>query len=144
VDPRIRIVLRIIDEQQGNFRVPLTTTRKLLGLSQTRLLRLFKLGVGKTLSQYLRQARMTRAAQLVELYDVPIKEVAHQCGYDDMSNFYRDFRKVHKMTPHGLRARQIELLYDSKEPLRGAIEPLRADQRPQTIVDPFLRRSRQI
>ncbi len=144
MDPRIRIVLRIIDEQQGNFRVPLTTTRKLLGLSQTRLLRLFKLGVGKTLSQYLRQARMTRAAQLVELYDVPIKEVAHRCGYDDMSNFYRDFRKVHKMTPHGLRARQIELLYDSKEPLRGAIEPLRADQQPQTIVDPFLRRGRQI
>jgi AraC-like DNA-binding protein len=124
VDLRIRIVLRIIAEQQGDFRVALTPTRKLLGLSQTRLLRLFKLGVGKTLRQYLRQARMTRAAQLVELSNVPIKEVAHQCGYDDVSNFYRDFKKVHKMTPHGLRARQLDLLYDSKKPLRGAIEPL--------------------
>ncbi len=65
---------------------------------------------------------MTWAAQLVEHYNLPIKEVADQCGYDDVSNFYRDFRKVHEMTPQDLRARQLDLLVQSEEPLRGATE----------------------
>jgi AraC-like DNA-binding protein len=107
MDPRIRIILKLIEEQHGNFGPSLTTTSKLLGLSQIRLQRLFKLGVGTTLSQHLRETKMARAAQLVQCWNIPIKEVAHRCGYDDVSNFYRDFRRVHGTTPRELRARQL-------------------------------------
>jgi len=129
-DPRIRIALRIIEERHGSRRVSLTTITKLLSLSRMRLRRLFKLNTGKTLGQHLREARMIRAANLIEQHDLSIKEIAHRCDYDDVSNFYRDFRKVHGTTPQALRERHLGLLYQSKDPLLGATEP------PRRITDP--------
>jgi len=61
---------------------------------------------------------MTRSASLAARYNLPIKEIAHQCGYDDVSNFYRDWRRVYEMTPRRLRVRQLELLCRSEKPLQ--------------------------
>ncbi len=115
MDARIRIFIRIIEEQRGGFGLALETTSKLLGLSEAHLRLIFKIEIGKTLSQYLREVKMAAAARLVKRYTLPIKEIAQQCGYDDVSNFYRDFRKVHRMTPQQLRACHLDLLCRSEE-----------------------------
>jgi AraC-like DNA-binding protein len=117
---RIRLAIKIIEEQLGDFGSTLKTTTELLGLSQTRFRHLFKLEIGKAWSQYLREAKMAGAAQSMKRYAVPIKEIAQQCGYDDLSNFYRDFRRVHGMTPQQLRAHHLDLLYQSKKLVSGA------------------------
>jgi AraC-like DNA-binding protein len=106
----------IVQEQHGEFPKGLARISELLGLSHARLGRLFKLTIGKTLVQYLREERMTRSAHLVNEHNLSIKEIAKRCGYDDVSNFYRDFRKAYKMTPKEMRMRQFELLCESKEP----------------------------
>lgn len=107
MDPRIRIFLEIVEEQNGDPRRPLATMRDVLGLSQNRLRRLFKMNVGKTLLQHKRETKMARAAYLLGQHNLPIKEIGHLCGYDDVSNFYRDFKKVHGITPQKLRRRQL-------------------------------------
>jgi len=107
MDPRIRFFLEIVEEQNGDPSRPFATMRDILGLSQNRLRRLFKLNVGKTLLQHKRERKMARAACLLELHNLPIKEIGHLCGYDDVSNFYRDFKRVHGMTPQQLRKRQF-------------------------------------
>jgi two-component system, response regulator YesN len=124
VDPRIRIVLRIIEDQHGGSEPLLTRTDDLLGLSHSRFRHLFKLEVGKTFQRYLLEAKMEWAALLVERCALPIKDISRQCGYDDVSNFYRDFRKVHGTTPRQLRARRLELLCHSEGVLRSAPAPL--------------------
>jgi AraC-like DNA-binding protein len=124
LDPRIRIFLSIIEEQRGDCRVLLRNIIELLGLSQTRFRRLFQSNVGKTLGECLRESRMARAAQLLRQSNLPIREIARQCGYDDVSNFYRDFRMVYEMTPRGFRVRQLGLLCESKKPPRSAPERL--------------------
>jgi AraC-like DNA-binding protein len=143
MDPRIRIVLRAIEEQNQHdcSRLSLTMMRNLLGLSPTRLRRLFKLEVGKPLHQYLLEVKMARAACLVKRYELSIKNIAYRCGYDDLSNFYRDFRKVHAMTPWQLRARQLqlvshtaELLHDLPDSVRGTDD--RDDARPEPTRSP--------
>jgi AraC-like DNA-binding protein len=63
---------------------------------------------------------MTRAGRFLEQPNLPIKQIARQCGYDDVSNFYPDFRKVHGMTPQELRIRYLELLYQTKKRPIGA------------------------
>ena len=50
---------------------------------------------------------MDRAAVLLADYGLAIKSIALDCGYDDISNFYRDFRKVHGTTPRQLRNDQL-------------------------------------
>jgi AraC-like DNA-binding protein len=95
---------------------------QLFGLSEIRFRHLFKLNTGKAFSQRLREARMTRAGRFLEQPDLPIKEIAHECGYDDVSNFYRDFRKVHGMSPQKLRIRYLELLYQAKKRPLGTTE----------------------
>jgi AraC-like DNA-binding protein len=113
LDPRIRIGLRIIEEQQGDCRDLLRKTIELLGLSQARFRRLFQSNVRKPLGECLRESRMARGAQLLEQTDLPIKKIACQCGYEDLSNFYRDFKMVYEITPRGFRARQLGLLCES-------------------------------
>ena len=51
----------------------------------------------------MRHIRMKRAAELLKDNMRPIKAIAVDCGYDDVSNFYRDFRKVYGMTPKHAR-----------------------------------------
>ena len=43
--------------------------------------------------------RMTRAAELLKDYSIPIKTIASLCGYTVVNNFYRDFKLVHGTTP---------------------------------------------
>ena len=80
MDPRIRIFLRIIDENGGTLRVTSKEISNLLGIGEARLLRLFNRDVGKTLRQHLLDVRMARAAQLLQNVAPPIKAVASDCG----------------------------------------------------------------
>lgn len=109
MDPRISVLLRVVavssqltSEQAGSM----------LGLSEARTLRLFKREVGKSFHQYLLETRMGRAAELLRTTVRPIKSIAFDCGYSDISNFYRDFKKVHGTSPGQLRLKQMSLWSD--------------------------------
>ena len=91
MDPRIRITLTIIAEQKAPLQCGATELSKMLGLSEAHLLRLFHREVGKTLRKYLRETRMIRAAELMKQSSPSLKQIAIECGYNDVSNFYRDF-----------------------------------------------------
>jgi AraC-like DNA-binding protein len=106
VDPRIGITLRIIEEGKGSLQLDLSETSRMLGVSEAHLRRLFQREVGKTFQCYLRDARMTRATELLREYTRSIKQISVECGYSDVSNFYRDFRLVYGITPRRLRFKQ--------------------------------------
>jgi len=115
MDPRIRILLRIINESGGTLRVTSKEISGLLGIGEARLLRLFNRDVGKTLHQHLLAVRMARAAQLLQNVAPPIKAVASDCGYTEVSNFYRDFKRVHGMSPMQMRLRHMDIQLQAKE-----------------------------
>ena len=115
VDVRIQILLRIIDEQGGSLRLTSEEIGSLLGLGEARVLRLFSREVGKTLRRHLLDVRMARAAQLLKNVVPPIKIVASDCGYSVVSNFYRDFKRVHGISPLQMRLRHMNLELHKKE-----------------------------
>lgn len=116
MDPRIRILLRIIDENGGALRVTVHEISGALGIGEARLLRLFNREVGKTLRQYLLDVRMARAALLLQNVAPPIKVVASNCGYREVTNFYRDFKRVHGISPMQMRRQHLDIQFHSKEP----------------------------
>jgi AraC-like DNA-binding protein len=99
VDPRIGIVLKMIEEQKGALSLSLTASSRALGVTEEHLLRVFKRELGMTFRQYLRKRRMALAAELVGDSSLAIKHIATLFGYGDVSNFYRDFKEVHGVNP---------------------------------------------
>lgn len=111
MDARIRILLRMIDECGGTLELTWNEIGRLLGLGEARVRRLFRREVGKAVQRHLLEVRMARAAQLLRNAAAPIKSVAADCGYTTVSNFYRDFKRVHGISP-----RQMRLSHMSAEP----------------------------
>jgi AraC family transcriptional regulator len=79
----------------------------LLGLGEARVLRLFNTEVGKPLRRHSLEVRMRRAAELLKSGTLPIKMIAFDCGYSEVSNFYRDFRNIHGISPKQMRLAQM-------------------------------------
>ncbi|WP_159886037.1 response regulator [Paenibacillus puerhi] len=67
------------------------------------LSRLFKQVAGMNLSEYIAEARLTRAKRLLEDPNLKIQEVADHLGYGTATNFTRSFRKAVNMTPQEYR-----------------------------------------
>ena len=111
MDARIRILLRMIDECGGTLELTWNEIGRLLGLGEARVRRLFRREVGKAVQRHLLEVRMARAAQLLRNAAAPIKTIAADCGYTAVSNFYRDFKRVHGISP-----RQMRLSHMSAEP----------------------------
>jgi AraC-like DNA-binding protein len=80
---------------------------RVIRLSEPYLQRLFYREYGKTLREHLLDTRMSRAAELLKDFGRPIKQVASECGYSDISNFYRDFKRAHAATPRELRLQAL-------------------------------------
>ena len=107
MDPRIRITLRLLAENDPADDPNIAQASELLGLSESYLMRLFHREVGKTVRQHFLDLRMAKAALLLQDFAKPIKQIAIDCGYSDISNFYRDFKGFHAITPKGLRLRAM-------------------------------------
>jgi len=103
MDPRVRLLLKLISEHNLSEPFDSTEPSKWLGLSEPYLLRLFHRELGKTVRRVLMDVRISKAAQLLKASATPIKQVASECGYSDISNFYRDFKIVHGITPKEFR-----------------------------------------
>ena len=50
------------------------------------------------------------AANLLQQSDLPIKEIAWQCGFERLTHFHASFKKAYKCSPRQLRDRQGEIL----------------------------------
>ena len=60
---------------------------------------LIKRETGKSFGETLRAIRMERALTLLDAREIPVAQVAHLCGYENPSNFYRVFKETFGMTP---------------------------------------------
>lgn len=68
------------------------------GLNRSHLSRLFKKKHGISIKQYIINARMTKATELLKT-GVSVKEAAFMSGYEDALAFSRMFKKVYGISP---------------------------------------------
>ncbi|MCV6594165.1 MAG: AraC family transcriptional regulator [Silicimonas sp.] len=60
---------------------------------------------GMTPTQYVNQIRIQHAAHLLRSDDLPIGDLARQCGFENTGYFYRLFRESYGTTPKAYRRR---------------------------------------
>lgn len=70
-----------------------------VGMNPSALCRYYKKHTGKTLFEYLSEIRISYAAKLLMNKHLSVSQIAYDCGYNNLSNFNRQFKTVMGKTP---------------------------------------------
>ena len=74
-----------------------------MGISRRLFSGLFRKHFGKSWLDHIHDLRIHHAARLLKESALPIKTIAFECGYHDISHFYRRFSLQMKMSPQNWR-----------------------------------------
>ncbi len=80
-------------------------------LSYSYFSKIFRAIVGKTFKEYLTGVRLAKAHNSIISTELPITDIAVACGYNNLSYFIFEYRKIYKKTPGETRkelSRKIE------------------------------------
>ena len=102
----IKAVLFIIDSRYREH-LSLDELGGAAGLSAPYLSRLFTKQVGKTVSEYINEVRITKSLESLKNPDVTIAEAAVASGFEDQSYYTRAFKKVKGITPTEWRSAHL-------------------------------------
>jgi len=84
-------------------------------ISKSYLSFLFPKYTGYSFSHWLRMARINRSKELLVHTNLPLLEIALECGFNSQSYFCNVFRRIEKMTPKKYRC--LQHMQKSKKPL---------------------------
>lgn len=76
-------------------------------LSVTSFCRYFKLMTNKTFYDFLIEIRVSHACRLLIEDKMPTEMICFECGFNNVSNFYRHFKRVAGMTPLDYKKRYL-------------------------------------
>lgn len=85
----------------ADLREPPTVDRlaRRLGVGVRRLSSAFRIVLGRGVSDVLREARLDAARRALETRDAPLKQIAWEVGYGDVTNFIHAFRNRYGAPP---------------------------------------------
>ena len=87
-----------------------------VGLSRSRFGHLFKNETGRTFKAHLRKIRMEKADDLLEDWNLRVKQIAYRVGYSSPSGFARAFKKCFQLTASQRRGKTQPLRLELAHP----------------------------
>ena len=99
---RVLKVKNYINEHYRN-EIRLADVASLAGMSPSAFSRFFKLHTGRNLSDYIIEMRLGYASRMLVDSTHSIAEIAYGCGFNNLSNFNRIFRKKKGCSPSEFR-----------------------------------------
>lgn len=100
-----RRIKKVDDYLNSHFHeeVRLSQLAELVNMSEVSFSRFFKLRTGKNLTDYLIDIRLGHATRLLADSTQTVAEIGYNCGFNNLSNFNRIFRKKKGCTPKEFR-----------------------------------------
>ncbi len=100
-----RRIEKIMEYLNNNFseNITLAEVAKIAGMAEVSLSRFFKFRTGKTFIDTLNEVRLGNTSRMLIDTTSSINEVANKCGFNNMSNFNRIFKKKKECTPKEFR-----------------------------------------
>lgn len=83
--------------------IRLSTLADMVGMTSVSFSRFFRHSTGQTFSDYLIAVRLEHASRLLLDSHLPIAEVCFECGFNNLSNFNRIFKKNKHCAPKAYR-----------------------------------------
>lgn len=81
-----------------------TDLAAMVGMSPSAFSNFFKVHTGRTLSDYIIDAKLGRATRLLVDSSKNISEICYECGFNNLSNFNRIFKAKRGYTPREFRS----------------------------------------
>ena len=90
---------------QRNFqrKISLDEISELVNMTAVSFNRFIKKRTGKTFVSYVNSMRISYASRLLLEADLSVGEIAYKCGFNNLANFNRMFKKLKKNTPSEFR-----------------------------------------
>jgi AraC-like DNA-binding protein len=98
----LRRVLLLIEREYAGP-VNLNRAAENLGVSRTSVTRVLKAGTGCGFSEYVGLLRTEKAKRLLSQTELPVLDIALECGYDSGRSFGRAFRRFAGTSPSAFR-----------------------------------------
>ena len=105
VESDSRRVLKVKNFIAKNYmdEIRLATLADIAGMSPSAFSRFFKLHTGRNLSEYIIEMRLGYASRLLVDTSKSISEICFECGFNNLSNFNRIFKKKKLCSPSEFR-----------------------------------------
>lgn len=97
-DTRLIKVLSFI-KREYNRQLTLKEIAGVAGMNQSAFCRFFHEKTGKTCTRYINSLRISYACKLLQEKRLSITEICYECGFNNISNFNRQFKEITKYSP---------------------------------------------
>ncbi len=100
-DKRVEDIKTVMAYVRNNYKekIYISDLADQVSLNEQYFCRFFKKAIGRTPMEYVNEYRIKQSLRLLEETDLPIMEVCLECGYNNLGNFLREFRKHTGTTP---------------------------------------------
>ncbi|MGN6419223.1 MAG: helix-turn-helix domain-containing protein [Pseudobacter sp.] len=99
---RIAAICRYIEENYHQD-ISLKSLADQIKLSESAFSHLFKKRTSRSFVEYLNEVRIGQATKMLLETTLTISEISYRCGFNNLSNFNKMFRKLKKQTPSEYR-----------------------------------------
>ena len=104
-------VRQAVEYMQANYSKPIhiQEVADYVNINRGYLYSLFKEELNMSPQEYLRNVRLTRASEQLNITDLPVETIAAANGYPDPAVFTKAFKKMHGLSPTKYRKRTEEI-----------------------------------
>lgn len=102
---------KILNYTYANYdeHISIEDMAQLVNLTKESFCRYFKGETHKTYFEFLTEFRIRKACQMIRDENKSMKEVGYSCGFDSISNFYYQFKKIMKISPLEFKSRNMAM-----------------------------------
>lgn len=93
-------------------KIHLEEVASIASMTRTSFSRYFKSRVNQSFSDFLREIRIEYACKLLKEGEMNIDRIGYECGFQTLSNFNRQFKKVTGQQPHQYRNEYLKMAID--------------------------------
>lgn len=109
-DRRIETIKATLSYIQDNYKekIYIRDLAGLIGMNEQYFCRFFKKAIGRSPMEYVNEYRIKKAIHYLKESDLTVTEICLECGYNNLGNFLREFRKHTDTTPLQYRRRILK------------------------------------
>ena len=96
-------IIQYIDAHLSDSQLDISVLADVFRVSATTLQKIVRARTGMSVANYIENCRIERVKRLLSETELPVREIAAQCGFNSVNSFYKVFKRHSGITPNTMR-----------------------------------------